>query len=52
MIEQPDLPQMMTKARELHAWYLALQEAGFNELQAYGLLQPMVLIGIIRREAD
>lgn len=41
---------MMAKANELFAWYLALQEAGFNELQAFGLLPPLMLTGMIRRE--
>jgi hypothetical protein len=43
---------MMSKARELYAWYLALQEAGFPDLQAYGLLAPLMVSGVIRLEAD
>lgn len=52
MTEQADLQQIMGKARELYAWHLALQEAGFNELMAYGLLQTMLIAREIQLEAD
>lgn len=41
---------MMAKARDLYAWYLALQEAGFNELQAYGLLGALLVTRETRLE--
>lgn len=50
MTEQAQLPEMMAKARELYAWHLALQEAGFPELQAFSLLQTLVLTGQVGRD--
>jgi hypothetical protein len=52
MTEQPELQQIMGKARELYAWYLALQEAGFNDVQAYGLLGALMVSRATRMEAD
>ena len=50
LTEQPELQHMMAKARDLYAWYLALQEAGFNELQAYGLLGALLVTRETRLE--
>jgi hypothetical protein len=44
-MEPADLQEVMATARQIFAWYVALQEAGFNETQAYGLMQPLVLNG-------
>jgi hypothetical protein len=43
--QQVDLQQMMRQSQQLHAWFLALQEAGFSELMAFGLLQHLVMTG-------
>jgi hypothetical protein len=41
---------MIAKSAELYAWFTALVDAGFGELQAYGLLPPLLMTGFIRRE--
>jgi hypothetical protein len=50
--EQTELSAIMANATELHDWYVALQEAGFNEAMAYGLLTPLLMSGQIRLESD
>jgi hypothetical protein len=50
MSEHQDLQRLMVEARELYAWFLALQEAGFPEAMAYGLLAPLMMTGVIGRD--
>lgn len=53
LVQPGDVPlEVMVKARDLYAWYLALQEVGFNEAMAYGLLAPLMVCREIRLEAD
>ena len=47
-----ELQQIMAKAQELYAWHLALQEAGFNELQALTLLPALLVTNKIQLETD
>lgn len=48
--QEHELPPMIQKAAELMAWKLALEEAGFSSLEAYGLLPPLMMTGVIRRD--
>ena len=49
MTNQPDLQAMMDQAREVFVIYVALQESGFSELQAFALMPPLILSGALKK---
>jgi hypothetical protein len=47
--DQPDLQVMMGRAMEVYTLFIALQEAGFNEMQALALMQPLIITGALKK---
>lgn len=41
---------MVAKSMELHGWYTALCDSGFDQQQAFILLPALLMNGFIRRE--
>jgi hypothetical protein len=50
MTDQPDLHQIMDRAREVHTWFVALQEAGFNQQEALFVMPPLIVAGALKQE--
>jgi hypothetical protein len=48
---QRDLAEIKATADELYTWFIALQDSGFDPMQAYGLLPGLILTGTFRRES-